>query len=187
MSDAPEPAKPRRPELTLRELRFAEHYVEHGSASEAYRSAGFPPVTAASARVLGWRLLRKEAVREIIRQMRQEALDAARVSVQRIVQATARIAFADRADLFDDRGRLLPPKDWPADIRGAVEVVESEDLFEPVERVDPESGKVVKRKELVGYTRKVRTGKRIEALKLLAQWKQMIGPDAADTTKPPPA
>jgi phage terminase small subunit len=162
-------ARPRRPELSCREVRFAEHYAEHGVAAEAYRAAGYPDGTTSTPRVLAWRLLRKPAVRGLIHELRREALDAARVTVNRLAQALARIAFANRADLFDERGCLLPKDQWPADVAATVEAIENEELFEVVSQKGQP-----RRRELRGYARKVRTAKRTEAIKLLMQWRGMI-------------
>ena len=151
--------------------------MEHGNATAAYKAAGYPEHPAASTWVLAFRVLRKPAVQQLIHDLRQEAVDAARVNVNRIVQGLARIAFADRTDLFDDKGRLLPKSLWPADVKATVEEIENLELFE----VTSEKG-ALKRKELVGFTRKVKTARRIEALKLLMQWLRMVGPDA-DTGK----
>ena len=161
--------KPPRPALSAREIKFCSHYFEHGVATEAYRAAGYPIRPADSVKVLAWRVLRKPAVRDYIHELRQEACDAAKVTVNRLAQGLARIAFADRGDLFDEHGRLLPPGQWPKDIAGTIEGIESEDLFE----VTSEPGKA-KRKELVGYARKVKTARRAEAIKLLMQWRDMI-------------
>jgi phage terminase small subunit len=169
----PSRPKRKRPNLSLREIRFAEHYVENQCAADAYRTA-FPPAASDQAtRVLAFRVLRNPAVQRLIYDLRQEALDAARVSVARIAQALARVAFCDRADLFDEEGALLPPHRWPADVRATVESVESEDIYTTV---SGEGG--VKRRELRGHVRKVHTAKRTEALRILATWKKMIGRDS---------
>lgn len=77
------------------------------------------------------------------------------MSVNRLAQAMARIAFADRCDLFDANGCLRPPHEWPADIAATVESVELED----------------------GVAVEVKTAKRMDALRVLAQWRRMIGRD----------
>ena len=163
----------RRPALTLLQVKFCEAYVEKGNATEAYVAAGFTTGSRESAQVMAWRLLRNPAVAALIREMREEALAAARVSVNRLAAAMAAIAFANRADLFDSKGRLLPAHQWPVDVAATVESIESEEVFETVSK----KGKP-KRKELRGHVRSVKTAKRMDALKVLAQWKRMIGRDA---------
>ena len=113
-----------------------------------------------------------------LRQLQTRAADAAQVDANRVVQRLAQIGFAELKDLYDERGRILLPHQWPAHMSGVVEQVESEERFERVDREDPETGKTVKRRELVGYVRKVKLAKEVEALKLLAQILRLIGPDA---------
>jgi phage terminase small subunit len=150
-------ATPRRPALSVRQVKFAEAYALTNNATEAFVTAGFTANSRGTAQVGGWRLLRNRAIADLIRSIREEAVAAARVSVDRIAAAMANIAFSDRRDLFDAQtGRLLPPHQWPPDIASAVESIELEDGV-PVE---------------------VKTGRRMDALKVLAQWKRMIGRDS---------
>jgi phage terminase small subunit len=161
--------KPKRPELSICEVRFAELYAAGGTtASQAHRDAGFPPRPADNVHTMAWRLLRKPAVQKLIHDLRQEALDAARVTVNRLAQALSRIAFADRGDLFDAQGCLLPFAEWPADVAATVEGIDTEELFALV----GEPGQ--KERQLVGRARKVRTARRVEAIKLLMQWRGMV-------------
>ena len=173
-NDAPKTrTKRQRPELTLREIKFAEQFVECGDASAAYRIAGYAERPAESTWVLACRVLRKPAMQKLIYTLREEAVDAARVSVNRLAQGLARIAFSNRADLFDEHGCLLPANQWPADVAATVEGVESEELFEVIsQRGEP------KRKARRGHNRKVKTARRVEAMKVLATWKKMIGRDS---------
>lgn len=159
--------------LTIRDVKFCQLYVTTGNGTRAFRDAGFPAANDSVAANGAWRLLRNAQIRAYIRELRQAAVDAAKATVEAIAQGMARLAFADRSDLFDERGRLKPPKDWPADVAATVESVETDEIYEVVSK----SGEP-KRRELRGYTRKVRTGKRAEALRLLAQWRRMIGNDA---------
>jgi phage terminase small subunit len=172
--------KAKRPAMSQREIRFCVAYFEGGNASEAYRKAGFPERPATSTWVLACRLLRKPAVQAYIWELRSQACSAAQVNANRVTEGLARIAFANRADLFDKHGCLLPADQWPPDVVAAVEGIDVDEILEVVS----EPGKP-KRRELRGYTRKVRTAKRVEALKLLAQILRMIGPDAGGGHSPP--
>ena len=189
MSD-PEPSRrkrePQRPSLSLREVRFCTLYAERGKryGYECYLEAGFPEKETRNATDAAVkRLVRKRQIKETVWQLRQAGVDAAMATVERIAQGLARVAFADRSDLFDERGRLLPPHLWPADVAATVEAIETEEVF----RLVSKKGEP-KRQELVGYTRKVKTARRVEALKTLAQWRRMVGPERADgaAKKPDP-
>jgi phage terminase small subunit len=165
MSDATENAggarkrKPRLPRpLTIAQIRFCELVAEHGCATRAFVDAGFEASTRAVARTLAWRLLRDERVRALIHELRADAATAAKASVVTVAAAMAKIAMADRRRLFDAAGRLLPPHEWPDDVAAAVESVKLTD----------------------GTPTEVRTGKRLEALRLLAAWLRMLGTEAAN-------
>jgi len=168
----------RKPPLTAREVRFCTLYVECGNAYQSYLDAGFPPRASRNAAdVAVGKLLRKAQIQEFVRNLQTAAADAAKVTAEVIAQGLARSASKDLRRLYDERNRIKPPKDWPDDIAAVIEGVESEELFEVVEAADPDTGKKVRRKELVGYVRKVRTTNRTEAQKELARWRRMTGPD----------
>jgi hypothetical protein len=173
------------PPLTRREVVFARLWVENdGSHSLAslFLKAGFKPrETPNATETAAWRLVRKREIRAFIRELQSAFADESRASVEKIAQGVYRAAFADRRQLYDERGRLKLPKDWPDELEAAVEAVESDEIFEWVKNED---GSLVtpRRKELVGYVRKVRTAKRAENLKILAQYRKMLTDNDALTT-----
>lgn len=186
---APSPRKRRhlkRPTLSAREVRFCVLWVDRGNATQCHIDAGFPenPSRIAQAKSAS-ELLKKPDISAFIRNLQTAAAEAAKVTVTSIATGLKRSADKDLRKLYDRRGRLKLPHEWPDEVAAFVEGVESEELFEWVESVDPDTGKKVRRKELVGYTRKVKTTNRTEAQKILAGWKGMIGQDA-DSGKPPP-
>ena len=69
---------------------------------------------------------------------------------------------------------LLPPGEWSPEAATLVEGVESEELTEA--RDDGAGGK---RKVVVGVRHKLKTAKRVEAARLLAQLLGLIGDDRA--------
>ncbi len=125
------------------------------------------------------RLTKKVEIQAYADKVRQQACDRAEASIDAIAQGLARIAFGLRKSLYDDRGRLKLPKDWSEEDDALIESVESEELFETVTDVEEVEGRSrkKKRKELVGYVRKIKTARRVEALKILAQWRRMISAD----------
>lgn len=168
----------RKPPLSAREVRFCTLYVECGNAYQSYLDAGFPPRASRNAAdVAVGKLLRKPQIQEFVRNLQTAAADAAKVTVERLAQGLERSAHKDLRRLYDEKNRIKPPKDWPDDIAAVVEGVESEELFETVVVWDEDQKKNVRRKELVGYVRKVKTTNRTEAQKVLAQWRRMTGPD----------
>lgn len=194
MADAdPKPARPvrksQRPKLSAQDVRFARLLFERGdkTVAECYLEAGFPRKdTDAATSQAAHRRVKNRYIVTFLRDLQQRAADAAQVDANAVVQGLRRIAFSRLPDLYDARGRIKLPYEWPADLVGAVESVESEEVFELVEHTDPASGKKSRRRELVGYVRKVKVAKRIEALRLLAEIVRLTGRDA-DAGKPPPA
>jgi phage terminase small subunit len=156
--------------LSLPEIRFCRLWLEHDeNASAAYRDAKFPGVSEGSVGEMASRLLKKVEIQEYISELREQASDAAKITIEKIAQGLSHIAFANRGDLYDEDGTLKHPRDWPKDVAATVEGIETEELFETVsEKGQP------KRRELKGHTRKVKTARRTEALKTLAQWKKMV-------------
>ena len=192
MADA-EPNRPirksQRPALSARDVRFARLLFESRDKTvvECYLEAGFPrKATDAATSQAAHRRVKNRYFVTFLRDLQQRAADAAQVDANLVMQGLKRIACAKRSDAYDERGRIKLPRDWSADIEGIVEAVESEELFELVEHTDPVSGKKSRRKELVGYVRKVKFAKRMEALRLLAEIVRLTGRDA-DAGKPPPA
>src|SRR5580698_6404031 len=112
------------PPLSAKEIRLAQLWVESdGSKSLAalYVEAGFAAKTTPQATAqAAWRTVKKRCVREFIRELQIEAADCAKASVKRIAQGLSRAAFADRRQLYDAKGRIKPPKDWPDDIAAVV-------------------------------------------------------------------
>lgn len=161
------------PPLSAREIRFAQLFLEYGRRGQAraYLEAGFPPRDTQNAtEAAACRLVRKRQVRAYVRDLQDAAAEAAMVTVEEIARGLRRIAAADRGRLFDRFGRLRPVAQWPADVAATVEAVEVEEVYEPV------PGQPGKR-QLRGYVRKVKTARRLEAWRLLAQWRRMVGED----------
>lgn len=148
--------------LSVSDVRFCQHYARHGNAAEAYRQAGYRNSDSTPAAV--WHAahdtLRKAKVRTYVRQLRQEACDAAQITVDRLAGRLAAAAFADRTAVFAADGSVRPPHEWPAELRAIVAGVEA---------VPTDAG--------VRY--KVRFERSTDALRVLAQWRGMIGADAA--------
>jgi phage terminase small subunit len=170
------------PPLTVKQIKFCQLWVETGNALRSYIEAGLPAKNDNTAGNLSFTLLKNTKVREYIRELQRVAADAARITVERIAAGMANIATADRRKLFDKRGRILPPDQWPDDVADTIEGIESEEIFENVS--EDETGKKIKRrKELKGYARKVKTASRMQAWAKLAEWKRMLGTDKTEPEK----
>lgn len=183
----PRKHKTHKPELSEREVRFARLlFAGDKTAPECYLQAGFPPrATPTATSQAAHRIVKKRYFRAFLRDLQDAAAEAAKVDAARVVRGLARVAFFDLREVFDDRGRILLPREWPEAVAAGVLAVKSEEMFERVETEDPETGKKRRRKELVGYAREVKRAAPTEALRLLAQILRLIGTDA-DAAKAPP-
>ena len=151
-------------ELSLNDERFCQHFAEHGNATEAYRKAGYHNSTGKDevVRSAARYNLTKSHIAVRIRIIRQQALDAAQVTTERIAQSFSRQAFADRTAIFNADGSMKHPHQWPAELKAIVAGIE-----------------VIPPKRAGGRPRyKVRFESGTEAKKVLAQWRGMIGADA---------
>ena len=88
---------PRKNGLTKKEKAFCEEYVINGgSATKAYLAAyDCAPSTASTC---GWKVLKREGVKEYIAQLQKEAFAAACISAERVALKLADIAFAEKED-----------------------------------------------------------------------------------------
>lgn len=156
-------------ELSLREVRFCLHFFEHGNATDAYIDAKFHAADRPSACEQASKLLRKHEIRTYIRTLQREALDAAQVTANKVVQGLGRNAFADRRKLYDKNGRLLDAHEWPDDVAATVVEVTTEEI-------KAADGTVV------GHVRKVKTERRTESLKSLGEHTGVLGKDKTAAT-----
>lgn len=84
-------------ELTRKEKAFAEEYVRNGgNACQAYLFAYDACYDTAKAE--GWRLLKREGVKEYITKLQKDAYDAACITAERVALKLAEIAFAHKED-----------------------------------------------------------------------------------------
>lgn len=88
---------PRKDGLTKKEKAFCEAYVFEGlSATGAYQKAyGCEYTTANTA---GWKMLRKDHIREYIANIQKVAYDAACISAEKVALQLAEIAFSAKDD-----------------------------------------------------------------------------------------
>lgn len=152
--------------LSAADIRFCQHYAEHGNATEAYKQAGYfnsgkPDYVVGKA---AWVLVRKSKIREHIRELREQAADVAGITVGLVAQGFKRAGFADRTKVFDSKGHMLHPRLWPEELRAIIVG------FEPV-LPKSQHGQV---------TWKVKFESGTEAKKVLATWKGMIGNDKGE-------
>jgi len=121
-----------------------------------------------------WVLKQRPEVRDRIAELSQKALTAADVTAERIVMEAARIAFSDIRQVFDDEGNLLPIHQLSDDAAAALESIEIDTKME--EEMDEDGNK----KFTTIRTAKIKRAPKLAALRLLMEYKKMIGPSESD-------
>ncbi len=106
-----------------KKLRFCIAYLETGSATKAWLAAGMP-TTRKSWHMSASLLLADPAVQETIDDLRQQQLDVASITVERIANEYKKLAFFDPRQLYDEDGRMRELHELPADVAAAIASVE---------------------------------------------------------------
>jgi phage terminase small subunit len=107
--------------LTQKQENFCIAYIETGIASEAYRRA-YNTERMKDKQV--WeeacKLLKRPNVTQRVKELREEAKDRAMVTLERVIEELAVIAFVDPIDIFDDAGNVLPLSHMKESARRAI-------------------------------------------------------------------
>lgn len=96
--------------LTLRQQRFVEAYLICANATEAARRAGLP---GRKPEFAGAKMMRRPGVAAAIAAEREASAQRTRITVDRIKQELARLAFSDIGDIadWDESGMMLRARD----------------------------------------------------------------------------
>lgn len=144
--------------LSDQHQRFAEEYLVDFNAAAAYGRAGFK-ATGNAAYVGASKLLAKPEVQAYLR-MRKEALAAKlEVSQEDVLRRLVMFTFADRRQLFDERGCLKPMHELTEEQAALVAGLEVREEFV----------QVGKEKVFDGYTRKAKFVDPLRSTQLLGQ------------------
>ena len=154
--------------ITPKQQRFVDEYLVDLNASAAARRAGY---SARTAEQQGPRLLGNVQVAAAITAAKVQRSERTKIDADWVLRTLADEKAADLADLFDDKGNLLPVNQWPhVWRRGVVVSVES------FEEYGYEKGKRVP----VGMVRKVKLADRTRHIELIGRhvdvsaWKEKV-------------
>src|SRR5713226_8249305 len=136
--------------------RFVEEYLLDLNQTHAAIRAGYSPRSAAS---IASRLMEKLLVKDAIEKALAARTNRVQVSQDRVVQELLRVALADPAGAFDEKGNVLPIHQMPEDLRRAISGMDVEEIFAG-------SGED---REQIGQVRKLRLWDKTKALELLAR------------------
>ncbi len=106
--------------LTPKQLRFVEEYLIDLDGVAAYYRAGYKPKNRNCAAVESYKLRHHPAVAAAIEAKQAELRQSTQVTVERVVQAYATIAFFDIRRLFGTDGKLKPMHELDADTAAAI-------------------------------------------------------------------
>ena len=107
--------------LTPKQEKFCLVYIETGNASEAYRqsynTAKMKPETVNRT---AKQLLDNRKISARLDELRAELKQRHVVTIDRVLEEYAKLAFYDARKLFDDNGAVLPLSQWPDDEAAAI-------------------------------------------------------------------
>ena len=107
--------------LTPKQEAFCYGYIETGNASEAYRqSYNVSKMKPESVNNKAYELLKKVEIAARVDELRSELRQRHAVTVDRVIEEYAKIAFFDPRRLFHADGSIRPVSDWGDDVAGAV-------------------------------------------------------------------
>lgn len=160
----------------MKHQRFVDLLFIHDfNGTKAYAEAY--GVKENSARAAAARLLANVSVSDAIAHRVKHLTETADVTVERVLKELVRMAWVDIGGAFDEKGALKPIHDIPEDVRRAIISIESDELWETVEYQEPQAqGGSLKRerKELIGYTKKVKFADKKGSNELLGKYLKMF-------------
>jgi len=109
--------------LNARQVRFVEEYLVDFNATQAAIRAGYSKRTASEQ---GYDLLRKPQIAEAIQAKQRELSAKTGITVERVVQELARLAFSDVRKLFNPDGSLRPVHELDDEAAAAIASIEVE-------------------------------------------------------------
>jgi phage terminase small subunit len=155
-SNANAPKSLERPLNSRQEAFWREWLIDRNGTQAAIR-AGYSPKAAHST---AHALLRHPKIQERIAEALAEVQTRMDVTLERVVQEYARIAFADIRQLFRPDGTLVPVHELTDDAAAALQAFDTDEI-----RIAGES---------VGQTRKVRMHSKVSALQDLGKYLRMF-------------
>lgn len=142
--------------LTAKQEKFCNEYLIDLNATQAAIRAGYSPKTANR---IASENLSKPVIQEYIQTNRSSLQQKVGITVERVLNEYAKIAFSDIRNLFDENSRLLPVKDIPDEIAAALSSVEVDQLW----------AMGMDGREEVGETKKVKVWDKTKALDALGR------------------
>lgn len=143
-------------DLTPKERRFCDEYLISFNGTQAAIKAGYSKKTA---RNIANQNLAKLHIQQYLSVRKKKMADKLELSQERVMQEIARIALFDFRKLFNENGSLKAIADMDDEAAAVLASVDVEELFEYVD----------KEKNHIGFTKKLKTWNKVQALEMLAK------------------
>ncbi len=112
--------------LTVPEVRFARALADGSTQRQAYIKSGIPlPEHTSDEYIdkLACNLSKNSKVIALVSDFVEDAVAAARTSIERLAKLSAYCAEVDLTEVFDDDWNVRPKKDWPKELRRGIDVI----------------------------------------------------------------
>lgn len=173
----------RKPELSIKDIRFAQGVAAGKTLKQAYLDAGFAAkVTDNATQQAAWSLLKNpknSIILDYVHDLQDAAAETAKITMEDMARSLREQAFADRTQVFNDDGSMKLPKDWPQELRSIIAGIEVDNIEEWTK--DPDTGERVK--TVIGQNWKVKFERSTEAKKILAEWRGIGGSKVLDADR----
>jgi phage terminase small subunit len=154
--------------LRAKQQRFVDEYLRDLNATQAAIRAGY---SAKRADEQGYENLRKPEIVAAINAAKQRRAKRTEITADRVLEESARLAFLDIRQLYDDDGTLKPVSQWPDEVAAAVSGIDSVQQYEQVgDQMVP-----------AGVLKKIRLWSKPSQLTLLAKHLKLLQEDAPKT------
>lgn len=153
--------------LTVKQRRFVEEYLKDLNATQAAIRAGYSKRRASE---LGYQLLRKPEVANLISELQADRAQRAQVDADYVVRRMLEIDQMDLLDIVTDSLELRPVSEWPRAWRQYLSGFDLAEMFEG--RGDDRT--------IAGVLKKIRWPDKVKNLELLAKHLGMFSPRGHD-------
>lgn len=159
--------------LTVKQEKFCQAYVKLGDKSAAYREAySTSQMKPETINRKAFELYNVGKITARIENLQEEIAERNRLSIDDLVQSLSYMVKFDISDLYDQSGSLRNIHDIPKNARL---------MIEQLDTLEEKGGQG----EIVGYTKKIRTIKKLDAIEKLM--KHLGGYERDNKQKTPPA
>lgn len=140
-----------------KQKKFAKEYLVDLNATKAAIRAGYSEKSAYSQ---GHDLLKKPEIQDLIQKGREEAEKRTEVSLDRVIEEMAKVAFSDLRKTLGPGGVLLDPSEWDDDTAAAIASLEV---------VSQPAGKDENGNTIIERVHKIKTWDKMSALEKLGR------------------